>query len=191
MWVNSKDIELEYDRIVATREALGPDGGLIVDAAQAYDWRTAARLANRIADLDIMWFEDPIEYEDLEGLRALSRETPMRLGTGEHFYGLDHLKQHLDLGALEYIVLDLERIGGVTDFLSAAALCEAYRVQLASHCYPHISAQVLATARAGSWVELAPLWDHIFGEPDVENGRIRVDVGSVGIGVDLDEPANA
>jgi L-alanine-DL-glutamate epimerase-like enolase superfamily enzyme len=188
MWVNSKDIELEYDRIVAAREALGPEGGLIVDAAQAYDWRTAAELANRIEDLDILWFEDPIEYEDIDGLRRLADSTSMRLGAGEHVYGLDHLKQHLDTGALQFHVLDLERIGGITDFLAAAALCEAYRVELASHCYPHISTQVLATARTGSWVELAPLWDHLFGEPDVHDGVVRVDTASVGTGVHLPEP---
>jgi len=33
-------------------------------------------------------------------------------------------RQLLDLGAAKYIVLDLERIGGITDFLAAAALCE-------------------------------------------------------------------
>jgi L-alanine-DL-glutamate epimerase-like enolase superfamily enzyme len=189
MWVNSTDLGWEVERIVAAREALGPDGGLIVDAAQAYDWRTAAKLANRIEDLDILWFEDPIEYEDIDGLRSLAASTSMRLGAGEHVYGLDHLKQHLDTGALQFHVLDLERIGGITDFLAAAALCEAYRVELASHCYPHISAQVLATARAGSWVELAPLWDHIFGEPDVRDGNVHIDVTSVGTGVHLDEPA--
>src|SRR5947209_5363062 len=188
MWVNSKDLGWERERIIAAREVLGPDGGLIVDAAQAYDWRTAAELANRMEDLDILWFEDPIEYEDIEGLRRLADSTSMRLGAGEHVYGLDHLKQHLDTGALQFHVLDLERIGGITDFLAAAALCEAYRVELASHCYPHISTQVLATARTGSWVELAPLWDHIFGEPDVHDGMVRIDPKSVGTGVFLPEP---
>jgi mandelate racemase len=191
MWLGSKDLGFEAARVAAVREALEPGAALIVDAAQAYDWRTAARLAGKLADLDVTWFEDPVEYEDLEGLKAFADAAPMPMGTGEHIYGLDQLKQLLDLGAAQYVVLDLERIGGITDMLAAAALCEAYRVELATHCYPHVSAQVLATARAGTWCEVAPLWDGWFGKLEVRDGMVQVDTSRVGIGLDLLEPAVA
>ena len=188
MWIGTTDVEFEYERVAAVREALQPGAALVVDAAQAYDWRTAARLAQRMADLDVTWFEDPVEYDDLDGLAAFAAEAPMPMGTGEHVYGLDQLKQLLDLGATKYVVLDLERIGGITDVLAAAALCEAYRVELVTHCYPHVSAQVLATARAGTWCELAPLWDGYFGTLDVRDGMVQVDTDVVGIGLDrIDE----
>ena len=109
-----------------------------------------------MADLDVTWFEDPVEYEDWEGLARFGAEAPMPMGTGEHIYGLDQLKQLLDQGMTKYVVLDLERIGGITDFLAAAALCEAYRVELVTHCYPHVSVQALAASRAGTFCELAP-----------------------------------
>jgi len=185
MWLGSSDLGFEAERIAAVRDALGPSGGIIIDAAQAYDWRTAARLANKVEHLDLLWFEDPVEYEDLEGLARLGEATSVSLGTGEHVYGIDHLKQHLDTGALEYLVLDLERIGGVTDFLNAAALCDAYRVQMVNHCFPHTSLQILATARAGTWLELAPLWDSYFGRLDVQDGQARLDLGAAGLGVDF------
>src|SRR5690606_10566106 len=102
----------DAERVAAVREVLEPGAALIVDAAQAYDWRTAARLAGKIADCGVTWFEDPVEYEDLDGLAAFAADAPMPMGTGEHIYGLDQLKQLLDLGAAQYVVLDLERIGG-------------------------------------------------------------------------------
>jgi mandelate racemase len=182
MWLGSMDLGFEYERIAAVRESLGPKAGLIIDAAQAYDWRTAARLAQKVEHLDILWFEDSVEYEDLDGLAALAAESPVPLGTGEHVYGIDHLKQHLDLGALRYAVLDLERIGGITDMLAAAALCDAYRVQLVNHCFPHAAMQVLATSPAGSWCELAPLWDGYFGPLDVRDGMVQLDRDVLGIG---------
>jgi mandelate racemase len=185
MWLGSDDLGFEYERIAAVRDALGRGPGIIIDAAQAYDWRTAARLARKVEDLGILWFEDPVEYEDLDGLAALGRESPVPLGTGEHVYGIDHLKQHLDLGVLRYAVLDMERIGGITDFLAAAALCGAYRVELVNHCFPHASMQVLATAATGSWCELAPLWDGYFGKLDVRNGMVHLDCDAVGIGHEL------
>ena len=185
IWVNSHDFGFEYERVAAVKEALGPEGGVIVDAAQAYDWRTVAKLADRLAPLEPLWFEDPVSYEDLPGLEAFARDAPMDVGVGEHMYGIDHLKQHLDMGVLAHMVLDLERIGGITDYLAAATLCEAYGVGLASHCYPHVAAQVLATSPAASWCELAPLWDGLFGRSDVHDGRIHVALERVGTGLDL------
>jgi L-alanine-DL-glutamate epimerase-like enolase superfamily enzyme len=182
MWLGSYDLGFEYERIAAVRDALGSESSIIIDAAQAYDWRTAARLAKKVEDLGILWFEDPVEYEDLDGLAALGAESPVPLGTGEHVYGIDHLKQHLDLGVLRYAVLDMERIGGVTDFLAAAALCGAHRVELVNHCFPHASMQVLATAATGSWCELAPLWDGYFGQLEIRNGMVQLDRDAVGIG---------
>jgi mandelate racemase len=183
MWLGSMDLGREYERVAAVRESLGPDAAVIVDAAQAYDWRTASRLAQRLEDLDILWFEDPVEYEDNEGLSAFAAESPIPLGTGEHIYGLDHLKQLLDLGVTEYLVLDLERIGGVTDFLAAAALAEAYRVHLGTHVYTHTSVQLLAAARTGEWCEYSPLWDGYFGAPDITAGFITYDPAQPGIGL--------
>jgi L-alanine-DL-glutamate epimerase-like enolase superfamily enzyme len=181
MWLGSSDFGFERERVAAVRDALGAEARIIVDAAQAYSAREACRLAERLEDLDILWFEDPVEYEDLEGLQTFARHSPIALGTGEHVYGLDALKQLLDLGCVEYVVLDLERIGGVTDFLSAAAICEAYRVQMGSHVYTHVAAQILATARVGSWCEYAPLWDGYLGPPPIDGGFI--DVSSAGPGV--------
>jgi mandelate racemase len=183
MWLGSKDLHFERDRVVATRESLASGAGLIIDAAQAYDWRTAAKLAGMLDGQDITWFEDPVEYEDLDGLRAFAAEAPMPMGTGEHIYGLDQLKQLLDQGSTQYVVLDLQRIGGITDFLAAAALCEAYRVELVNHCHPHTSLQLLAASRTGSWCELAPLWDGYFGRLAVEEGLVKLDLSVLGIGL--------
>jgi L-alanine-DL-glutamate epimerase-like enolase superfamily enzyme len=183
MWLGSKDLLFERDRVAATRESLTPGAGLIIDAAQAYDWRTAAKLAGMLEDHDITWFEDPVEYEDLDGLKAFAAEAPMPMGTGEHIYGLDQLRQLLDQGSTQYVVLDLQRIGGITDFLAAAALCEAYRVELVNHCHPHTSLQLLATSRTGSWCELAPLWDGYFGRLHVDDGWVHLDQSVLGIGL--------
>ena len=187
MFLGSTDVGFERDRVAAVRSAIAPGAALIVDAAQAYDWRTALKLAKAMDGLDVTWFEDPVEYEDWEGLQRFGAEAPMPMGTGEHIYGLDQLRQLLDQGQTKYVVLDLERIGGITDFLAAAAMCEAYRVELVTHCYPHVSVQVLAASRAGTWCELAPLWDGYFGKPEVRDGGF-VQVGKgPGIGLDFVE----
>jgi L-alanine-DL-glutamate epimerase-like enolase superfamily enzyme len=172
MWVASPDLGYERERVAAARGALGPDGALMVDAAQAYDVPTAVRFAGLLGDLDVWWFEDPVHYDDLAGLKTVGANSPVPLATGEHCYGLDNLKRLLDTGAISTLLVDLERIGGVTGFLSASALCQAYRVKLTTHCYTHTSARLLATSPATLVCEYAPLWDPLFGPPTFEGGDV-------------------
>jgi len=172
MWVASPDVAYEAERVAAVREAIGPAGTLMVDAAQAYDVSTAIRFAAAIEQLNPNWFEDPVHYEDLAGLKTVSRHCTIPLATGEHSYGLTGLKQLLDTGAVRTVLVDLERIGGVTGFLGAAALCEAYRVNLTTHVYPHTSARLMTTAKTATLCEFAPLWDAMFGRPTIEDGYI-------------------
>ena len=172
MWVASPDIAYERDRVAAVRDAIGPSGTLMVDAAQAYDVSTAIRFAAAVEHLNLNWFEDPVHYEDLAGLQTVSRHCTIPLATGEHSYGVSGLKVLLDTGAVRTVLVDLERIGGVTGFLGAAALCEAYRVNLTTHVYPHTSARLMTTAKAATLCEFAPLWDAMFGRPLIEDGYI-------------------
>jgi mandelate racemase len=175
MWVNSKDVAWERERVTAVREGAGVEARVIVDAAQSYSVSEAIRLADAIAGCNVSWFEDPVRHDDVAGLVEVAAHSPVPIGTGEHCYGPEGVKRVLDSGAVRTMVLDLQRVGGISGLLSAAALCEAYGVDLTTHCYPHASARVLAAARAGTLVEYTPLWDDLFGEPVIEGGRIVPD----------------
>ena len=47
-------------RVRALREAIGPDVRLMVDANEAYNATTAIRIGHKLAELDLMWFEEPV-----------------------------------------------------------------------------------------------------------------------------------
>lgn len=175
MWVNSKDVGWERERVAAVRSGAGPDARVIVDAAQAYSVSEAVRLATAIDGCKVSWFEDPVRYDDVAGLAEVAAHSPVPIGTGEHCYGPEAVKRVLDTGAVRTMVLDLQRVGGISGLLNAAALCETYGVELTTHCYPHASARVLAASRAGTLVEYTPLWDDLFGVPALDGGRITPD----------------
>src|SRR5258706_589576 len=52
-----------------------------------------------------------------------------------------------------YMMLDLERIGGVTGWQQAAALAAAAGIDISSHLFPEVSAHVLAAAPTAHWLE--------------------------------------
>src|SRR5258708_2536203 len=60
---------------------------------------------------------------------------------------------------------DLERIGGVTGWLRAAALAAAHRIEMSSHLYPEASAHLLAATPTCHFLEYVDWADKIVEEP--------------------------
>ena len=59
----------------------------------------------------------------------------------------------LAAGAADYVMPDLERIGGVTGWLTAAALAHAHGIEMSSHLFPEVSAHLLAATPTAHWLE--------------------------------------
>src|SRR5438874_9172300 len=59
------------ERVRAARDAIGRDVELFVDANGAYGRKQATALAHRFAEEGVVWFEEPVSSDDLQGLRFL------------------------------------------------------------------------------------------------------------------------
>src|SRR5690606_6960748 len=93
------------------------------------------------AEQGIGWFEEPVSSDDLHGLRRVRSAMdaaghPIDIAAGEYAYTLDDVRRLLEAGALDVLQLDITRCGGVTGFLRASALCEAFHVDCSAHCAP-------------------------------------------------------
>src|SRR5262249_12888036 len=71
----------------------------------------------------------------------------------------------LAAGAADYVMPDLERIGGVTGWLRAAALAATHRVAMSSHLFPEVSAHLLAATPTAHFLEYVDWADKILVEP--------------------------
>jgi mandelate racemase len=60
---------------------------------------------------------------------------------------------------------DLDRIGGVSGWMAAAALADAHRIELSSHLFPEVSAHLLAASPTAHWLEYVDWADAILEEP--------------------------
>lgn len=127
-------------RVRVARDAIGADVDLFVDANGAYHPREAIALARRFADEGVSWFEEPVTSDDLDGMRFVRERLPdrMRLAAGEYAYRSYDLLAFARAGAVDVLQADATRCGGITGFLEAAALCEAWHLPLSAHTAPSI-----------------------------------------------------
>ncbi len=138
----------DIGRVRLAREAIGPDTDLFVDANGVYDRKQALAFAERVADLGVSWFEEPVSSDDLEGLRLLRDRGPagMDIAAGEYGYDLPYFRRMLEAGSVDVLQADATRCAGITGFLNIAALCSARSLPLSAHCAPSLHAHVCCAA---------------------------------------------
>ncbi|OMC46401.1 mandelate racemase [Mycobacterium sp. IS-2888] len=139
-----RDPDADVGRVAAARAAIGDDAELLVDANGAYQRKQALLWAERYAEYDVRWFEEPVSSDDLDGLRRLCERGPagMDIAAGEYGYHLPYFQRMLAAGAVDCLQADVTRALGITGVLKVAALCDARGMDLSLHCAPQISAQV-------------------------------------------------
>jgi L-alanine-DL-glutamate epimerase-like enolase superfamily enzyme len=189
MRLGRPDPREDVERARRLREALGPDVRLLADVNQGWDEPTAIRVGRLLEALDLYWLEEPLPYEDLEGCARVSAALTMRVATGESDYGSLAMKRHLDLRAADVLMPDLQRMGGVTGYRRAAALCQAYQQPVSSHLFMEASAHVLAAAANGLILEHMDWWQALYTEPLVVESGCVVLPDRPGIGLDLSPAA--
>ncbi len=193
-----REPEHDLERAREARAAIGARSELYVDANGAFERRQALEFGHAVADLGVSWFEEPVSSDDTAGLAWLRDRcpAPLRIAAGEYGYRLDDFKQLLDAGAVDVLMADATRCGGVTGFMRAAALAAAYHTPLSSHCAPTIHRQLGCAVPEFTTAEY--FHDHARIEPLLFNGAARIDRGLLrvdparpGLGIALKEPPDA
>ncbi|HKO23502.1 MAG TPA: enolase C-terminal domain-like protein, partial [Chloroflexota bacterium] len=130
----------DQDRVRAAREAIGPDTALYVDANGAYSRKQALAQAQAFREYGVVWFEEPVSSDDLEGLHLIRDRAPggMDIAAGEYGYDLSYFRRMLEAEAVDVLQADGSRCAGITGFLRAAALTESRSMDLSAHCAPSL-----------------------------------------------------
>lgn len=179
-------------RVKLARSAIGHDAELFVDANGAYSRKQAIAQAQIFRDAGVIWFEEPVSSDDLEGLRLVRDRAPagMDIAAGEYGYDIFYFRRMLAAGAVDVQQADITRCGGVTGMLQVAALCQAYNVPLSGHTAPALHSHVACALP--SFKNLEYFHDHVRiegmffdGVLEPVNGDLRPDLSRPGIGLEL------
>ncbi len=186
------DREAELARVRVARGCIGDGVGLFVDANGAYDRKEALAMAERFAEHDVRWFEEPVSSDDLEGLRLLCDRGPagMQIAAGEYGYDGFYFRRMLEAGAVDVLQADATRCLGLTGFLRAGALAEAFGVPFSFHCAPALHAAAacaLPNFTVGEYFHDHARIENLFfdGTPQPVDGCLRLDRSRPGLGLEF------
>lgn len=128
-----KDLEGDIARVKAIRHAIGEDAGLMIDINCAYDRPTAVRMGRRFEEFSPFWYEEPLRPYDVEGYRDLHHQVRIPLALGENEFTKHGFLDLFQQGAVDYIMPDPGRVGGLTEMKKIAALAEAFNRVVSPH----------------------------------------------------------
>jgi mandelate racemase len=165
-------LEADLAATRAVRRRLPDDVELMVDFNQALTATEALRRGRALDGEGIYWIEEPIRHDDYESCAKLAAEIATPVQIGENFNGIAEMEKAIRAGASDYVMPDLERIGGVTGWLRAAGLAAGAAVEMSSHLFPEVSAHLLAATPTAHFLEYMDWAEPVLAEPiAIENGR--------------------
>jgi len=181
--------------IEETRAALGDGMEIMIDCYMSWDLEFAARLADRVRNCDVKWFEDPLpngwaETPNAE-LRRLVNPIQVAIGNMEYDYKAYH--SILTNRACDIVQPELQWCGGLTAVRRIAAMARAFDVPVIPHgsgtynyhfVMSNVNSPFAEFLSVGDGRQLRPVFDALIGEPVPENGRVRP-TDKPGFGVEL------
>ena len=165
----------EVERMVRVREAIGPDIKLMCDINQRWRVEQAVDIGRRVEDagVGLFWLEDVTTHDDYAGIARVNAALATPICGGELVYGIVPFRHMIEARSVDYVMIDLIRVGGITPWMKIAGMAEAFNLAVVSHVIPEIHAHLVAAAPNGLTVEYMGWMLELFdGVAPLEGGEI-------------------
>jgi D-galactarolactone cycloisomerase len=184
-----RDARTDEAIIAASRKAVGPDVELMVDAGgsdafwpHGYKW--AIQTARMLANYDVVWFEEALRPDDLEGYVKLTEHSPIPIAGCEVLTRRQSFLPWIERRAVDYLQPDVTKVGGITEEHRIAQYADEHSILFVPHGWNTavgLAADLQLVAAAGNarWVEYitpAPYIEDLCESPPVldDQGMLRI-----------------
>jgi L-alanine-DL-glutamate epimerase-like enolase superfamily enzyme len=209
-------VGLEYlkdvKRVEAVRKAVGPDHYLLLDCNGSYDPKQAIEFGKRAEEFSPVFLEQPVDYDDLEGLAMVRKNSAIPVGACECALTIEDMMRVIRMDAADFFNFKIDRLGGIykgkqaVGMIRAAGLWALQSAQVSigvgSAALSHFSASTCAMfpfSRVcggrlipGMYPAIEPKYrkmeDVVIGGPKVERGFAEIPPGP-GLGIELNDKA--
>ncbi|MEH2595008.1 mandelate racemase [Bradyrhizobium sp. AZCC 1577] len=175
--------EHDLATVRAVRKRIPDAVRLMVDFNQALTFSDAMTYALALDQEGVYWIEEPTRHDDYRHMARIAQAARTPIQIGENFTGLAPMAAALEADASDYVMLDLDRIGGVTGWQCAAGLAAAYGREVSSHLFPEVSAHLMAATPGRHWLEYVDWANPILQEPLVIKDGMAIISDSPGNGL--------
>ena len=117
------------------RRQVGDDIGLMVDVNQGYTRAAAIEAVRQMEEVGLLWIEEPLPPEDLQGYAALASHARVPLAGGEALGSLASFRELLSTNAMSVLQPDPTVCGGVTGYMQVAAIAAANDIPAIPHSF--------------------------------------------------------
>jgi galactonate dehydratase len=122
------------DECTQAREGVGKDGDWVIDFHQRFDLDDAIRGCNLIEDLAPFFVEDPVRTEAfLQDIPILRKKVNVPLAAGEEWGNRWDFNALVENHDIDFVRATLPNVGGITEMMKIAAICETHFVGIAPH----------------------------------------------------------
>src|SRR5437667_9484999 len=166
---------IEVERMRRVREAIGPDIKLMCDINQSWRVQQAIDIGHRVEDagVGLFWLEDVTTADDYAGLARVTAALTTPICGGELIYGIVPFRHMIEARSVDYVMIDLIRVGGITQWMKVAGMAEAFNLPVVSHVIPEIHAHLVAAVPNGLTVEYMGWMLKLFeGTAALENSEL-------------------
>jgi galactonate dehydratase len=116
------------------RDGVGPDGNWCIDLHQRFDLNDGLRACKVMEPFDPLFVEDPVRDEHaLMDLPKLRQMTSVPLTHGEEWGLRWDFNRLVEAHDVDYIRATLPNVGGITEMMKVAAMCETHAVGIIPH----------------------------------------------------------
>ncbi|MBM7323353.1 mandelate racemase/muconate lactonizing enzyme family protein [Agrobacterium sp. S2] len=191
------DVPRAVAEVKAVREAVGPSIALMVDIWRRLDWASAAQFCDGIAECNLIFVEEPTEFQSADALARLSTATRTRIAFGERLHSRRQFADIIEKQAVGLVQPSIIRVGGLTEALKIGHAAETYSIGVAPH-NPHgpvaIAASVTLASVLSNFVILESYENNnpptrsqfMKTEPTINGDHYQVS-DIPGLGVEIDE----
>ena len=163
----------EVRRVRAVREAIGPDIKLMCDINQRWRPEQAIDIGRRVEDVGLFWLEDVTAADDYQGLARVNAALSTPIAGGEYVWGIGPFRQMIEARSVDIVMIDLVRVGGVSQWMKVAGMAEAFNLPVVSHVIPEFHCHLIGAVPNGLTVEYMPWMLKLFQEtPAIEKGEL-------------------
>jgi galactonate dehydratase len=186
-------------KVAQLREAVGDEMDIMIDL-HGPPWLTpadAAQVCRALEPYNLLFVEDPIAPENLDGYRRIRDTANVALAAGERMVTIFGLRELIERDLVDVVQPDTGRAGGITQMKKIAAMAEAHYMMMAPHSgslgpvAEYAALHLLAAIPNGLILErIEDDWEGraqtVVPHPRAVDGFIAVP-DAPGLGVDIDE----
>ena len=189
MNMGDKPLKVELERLKAVRDVVGDDIDIMIDANWAWSVTDTIKIGREIEQYNVYWLEDPLASEDPDQLAQVAAALDVPIADGETFCTKYEFRRLIEKRAADILIVDLQRAGGITEWMNIATIAQGWNLPVASHLFHDFSVHLIAAIPNGLIVEYMPWYDQIYQEPPrVKDGYMAVP-DAPGLGLELDPDA--